>query len=179
MTECHRSNAKFGMFKYLGENQIKEIIHSSRESVFLIDEKQKVTTSDIGSIDLIKYYAEQENSAEYSGEELNLVSQFRCNGSDGYLAFLDNLLGIRKTANTIFDMDYDIKVFDNPNEMREALRIKKNIINKSRMLAGFCYEWITQKTPFGHDYDIMLEDDFKAKWNFGNTSTCAILEESF
>ena len=177
--EAHRLNAKSGMFKNLGENQIKEIIHASRVSVFLIDENQKVTTSDIGSIDLIKYYAQIEGSAVYSGEELNLVSQFRCNGSDGYLAFLDNMLGIRPTANTTFDMDYDIKVFDNPNEMREAVRVKNNINNKSRLLAGYCYEWITQKNPFGDEYDIVLEDNFKAKWNFGNTSTWAIDETSF
>ena len=177
--EAHRLNAKSGMFQNLGENQIKEIIHASRVSVFLIDENQKVTTSDIGSIDLIKYYAEQENSALISGDELKLVSQFRCNGSDGYLAFLDNLLGIRKTANTTLDMDYDIKVFDNPNEMREAVRQKNQISNKSRILAGYCYEWITQKTPFSDDYDIILEDDFKAKWNFGNTTTWAIDETSF
>ena len=177
--EAHRLNAKSGMFQNLGENQIKEIIHASRVSVFLIDENQKVTTSDIGSIELIKEYAEEENSAVYSGEELNLVSQFRCNGSDGYLAFLDNLLGIRQTANTTLDMDYDIKVFDNPNEMREAVRVKNNINNKSRLLAGYCYEWITQKNPFGDEYDIVLEDNFKAKWNFGNTTTWAIDETSF
>ena len=177
--EAQRLNAKSGMFKNLGENQIKEIIHASRVSVFLIDENQKVTTSDIGSIDLIKYYAQIEGSAVYSGEELNLVSQFRCNGSDGYLAFLDNMLGIRPTANTTFDMDYDIKVFENPNEMREAVREKNNINNKSRLLAGYCYEWITQKNPFGEEYDIVLEDNFRAKWNFGNTSTWAIDETSF
>lgn len=177
--EAHRLNAKSGMFQNLGENQIKEIIHSSRVSVFLIDENQKVTTSDIGSIELIKEYAAQENSAVYSGEELNLVSQFRCNGSNGYLAFLDNLLGIRQTANTTLDMDYDIKIFDNPNKMREAIRGKNNINNKSRLLAGYCYEWITQKNPFGNEYDIVLEDNFKAKWNFGNTTTWAIDETSF
>ena len=177
--EAHRLNAKSGMFKNLGENQIKEIIHASRVSVFLIDENQKVTTSDIGSIELIKYYAQIEGSAVYSGEELNLVSQFRCNGSDGYLAFLDNMLGIRPTANQTFDIDYDIKVFDNPNEMREAVRVKNEINNKSRLLAGYCYEWITQKNPLGNDYDIVLEDGFKAKWNFGNTSTWAIDETSF
>ena len=177
--EAHRLNAKSGMFQNLGENQIKEIIHASRVSVFLIDENQKVTTSDIGSIDLIKYYAEQENSALISGEELKLVSQFRCNGSDGYLAFLDNLLGIRQTANTTMDMDYDIQVFDNPNEMREAVRQKNQASNKSRILAGYCYEWITQKTPFSDECDIVLEDGFQAKWNFGNTATWAIDEDSF
>lgn len=177
--EAHRLNAKSGMFQNLGENQIKEIIHSSKVSVFFIDENQVVTTSDIGSIDLIKHYANLEGSSVYTGEEINLVSQFRCNGSDGYLAFLDNLLGIRQTANVTFDMDYDIKLFDNPNKMREALKEKNIINNKSRMLAGYCYDWITKNDPNSSDYDIVLEDGFKAKWNFGNTTTWAIDETSF
>lgn len=177
--EAHRLNAKSGMFQNKGENQIKEIIHASKVSVFLIDENQVVTTSDIGSIDLIKYYAKLEGSAIYEGDEINLVSQFRCNGSDGYLAFLDNLLSIRETANTSFDMDYDIKLFDDPNKMREALNEKNQINNKSRMLAGYCYNWITKNNPNSDEYDIVLEKGFKAKWNFGNTNTWAIDEDSF
>lgn len=177
--EAHRLNAKSGMFQNLGENQIKEIIHASKVSVFFIDENQVVTTSDIGSIDLIKHYAQIENSAVYTGEEINLVSQFRCNGSDGYLAFLDNLLNIKQTANTTFDMDYDIKLFDDPNKMRDALYEKNKINNKSRMLAGYCYNWITKKNPQGDLFDINLENGFKAKWNFSNTATWAIDEDSF
>lgn len=177
--EAHRLNAKSGMFQNKGENQIKEIIHASRVSVFLIDENQVVTTSDIGSIDLIKHYAKEENSIVCCGEELNLVSQFRCNGSDGYLAFLDNLLGIRETANYDFDMDYDIRLYNDPNKMRENLRVKNNINNKSRMLAGYCYDWITKDDVQSPRYDINLENNFKAKWNFGNTDTWAIDENSF
>lgn len=177
--EAHRLNAKSGMFQNLGENQIMEIIHASKVSVFFIDENQVVTTSDIGSIDLIKHYAQIENSAVYTGEEINLVSQFRCNGSDGYLAFLDNLLNIKQTANTIFDMDYDIKLFNDPNKMRDALYEKNKINNKSRMLAGYCYNWVTKKNPQEDLFDINLENGFKAKWNFSNTSTWAIDEDSF
>lgn len=177
--EAHRLNAKSGMFKNLGENQIKEIIHASKVSVFLIDENQRVTTSDIGSVELIKSFAKEEGSTVYSGEQLNLVSQFRCNGSDGYLAFLDNLLEIRQTANYDFDIDYDIKLFNDPNMLRDELREKNKINNKSRILAGYCYKWISKKEPFGDNYDIVLENGFKAKWNFGNTLTYAIDEKSF
>lgn len=177
--EAHRLNAKSGMFQNLGENQIKEIIHASKVSVFFIDENQVVTTADIGSIELIKHYAKLEGSSVYTGDEINLVSQFRCNGSDGYLAFLDNLLGIRQTANTTFEMDYDIKLFGNPNKMRDYLKEKNDINNKSRMLAGYCYDWITKNNPKSDEYDIVLEDGFMAKWNFGNTSTWAIDETSF
>lgn len=177
--EAHRLNAKSGMFQNIGENQIKEIIHASKVSVFFIDEDQIVTTSDIGSVDLIKNYALEEGSIVLYGEELNLVSQFRCNGSDGYLAFLDNLLGIRETANFEIDVDYDFRIYDNPNELREALKEKNNVNNKSRMVAGYCYNWITKYDRFSDEYDIELEDGFKAKWNFSSTSTWAIDEDSF
>ena len=63
--------------------------------------------------------------------------------------------------------------------MRDALREKNTIDNKSRMLAGYCYRWITKNNPNGNDYDINLEDDFHVKWNFENTTTWAIDENSF
>lgn len=176
--EAHRLNEKSGMFHNLGENQIKELINASKVSLFLIDEHQRVTTSDIGSIDLIKKFANEAGATIYQGEEYNLVSQFRCNGSDGYLAFLDNLLGIKETANKVMDLDYDVRVFDDPNEMRKILRIKNNINNKSRMLAGYCYNWITKNSRTAEIFDINLENNFKAKWNFNNT-IWAIDEDSF
>lgn len=176
--EAHRLNAKSGFFQHLGENQIKEIIHSAKVSVFFIDEDQIVTTSDVGSVDLIKKFAEEEGSSIYHSQDLNLVSQFRCNGSDGYLSFLDNLLGIRQTANYNIEIDYDIRLFNNPTLMKEELK-KKNYNNKARMLAGYCYDWITKKDIYNDIFDIVLENNFKAKWNFSNTNTWAIDENSF
>lgn len=77
--EAHRMNEKSGMFQNMGENQIKEVIHSSKCSVFFIDESQRVTMSDIGSVDEIKKWAKVESSEI---TQLKLLSQFRCNGSD-------------------------------------------------------------------------------------------------
>lgn len=165
--EAHRLRKKSQIFH--GENQIKELINASRVSVFFIDEDQKVTTKDIGSVDEIIKWAKYHNAKVYYGDEYKLVSQFRCNGSDGYLNFLDNLLGIKETANIDFNYDYEIRLFDSPSKMREALREKNNVNNKSRMIAGYCYEWVSEKNPGGEDYDIILEDGFKAKWNFANT----------
>jgi DUF2075 family protein len=178
--EAHRLNQKSGMFMNLGENQIKEIINASKVSVFFIDEDQIVTTKDFGSIKEIEKQAHLLGSKVYTGTDFKLTSQFRCNGSDGYIAFLDHVLGIRETANYDgFDLDYDIKVFDDPNLMREELRKKNLIQNKSRMIAGYCYEWVTQKNNSDGIYDIELENGFKAKWNFSSTNTWAIDEDSF
>lgn len=178
--EAHRLNKKSGMFAHLGENQIKEIINASKVSVFFIDEDQIVTTKDFGSVEEIKRCAKELGSTIYSGDEYKLESQFRCNGSDGYIAFLDDVLQIRDTANyNGFDMEYDIKIYDDPNQMRNDLRIKNSKNNKARMIAGYCYDWITKNDRDGNSYDIELENDFKAKWNFDNTQTWAIDETSF
>lgn len=175
--EAHRLNAKSGLFSNLGENQIKEIINASKVSVFFIDEDQVVTSKDIGSIEEIKKWASILGSNVHFDKDLVLLSQFRCGGSDGYLAFLDNLLGIRETANIdLLDIDYDVRVFDDPNEMRNELRKLNRINNKSRMLAGYCYEWISKQDY--QQYDIVL-GDFKAQWNFSRTNTWAIDQDSF
>jgi DUF2075 family protein len=175
--EAHRLNEKSGMYGNEGYNQIYEIIKASKVSVFFIDEDQIVTTRDYGTTRRIKEQANQLGSKVIEGQDYKLTSQFRCNGSDGYLAFLDNLLMIRETANYEVDLNYDFKVFDDLTEMNKELEIK-NANNKARMLAGYCYEWKSKNKNTEDIYDIEI-NDFKAKWNFSNTSTWAIDEDSF
>ena len=170
--EAHRLNAKSGMFQNLGENQIKEIINASIFSIFFIDEDQKVTLKDIGSVDEIKKYAKELNAGI---KIVELESQFRCNGSDGYLAWLDNVLDIRKTANFDgMDIDYDFRVVDNPNELRKLIEEKNKINNKSRLVAGYCWDWISSGKNDSNVHDIVIpEYNFEMSWNLGNSQTWA------
>ena len=176
--EAHRLNEKSGIYHNKGENQIKEIINTAKFSIFFIDEDQKVTLKDIGSEDLIKKFA-HEMGANIS--IFSLESQFRCNGSDGYLAWLDNVLDIRNTAN--FDIDgfnYDFRVFDDPNEMRRLIEEKNSINNKSRLVAGYCWEWPTGKTRGDTNYhEIKIpEKNFEISWNLDNDEDFAISKTS-
>lgn len=174
--EAHRLNEKSGLFSNLGENQIKEIINAANFSVFFIDESQKVTLKDIGSVDEITRFAKEAGATIHYAK---LESQFRCNGSDGYLAWLDHILEIRDTANYDLDIDYDFRVFDDPNELRDAIIEKNKINNKSRVVAGYCWNWISDGKNDPDVYDIEIpEYDFKMSWNLGNTSTWAIDEDS-
>jgi len=178
--ESHRLNAKSGIFQNKGENQIKEIINASLVSVFFIDEDQIVTLKDIGTVSEIKKWAKKCGSTVIAGDDYILKSQFRCNGNNGYIDFLDNILGIRLNKNYYgFQDNYDFKVFDDPNELRDVLRLKNQENNKARMVAGYCYDWITKNCPHADVYDIVLENGFKAKWNFYTTTTWAIDEDSF
>ena len=164
--EAHRLNAKSGMFQNMGENQIREIIHSSRCSVFFIDEDQRVTMSDIGSIDEIKKQAEQENSQVI---QMKLASQFRCSGSDGYPAWVDDVLETGSACGlTAKDMNYDVRIFDDPCELRAAIEEKNRENHRSRMLAGYCWDWIRDGKDKSDVYDIVI-GDFKMSWNLGNS----------
>jgi DUF2075 family protein len=162
-----------------GENQVKECINASLLSIFLLDEDQAVTTKDIGSIDEIRYWCEAIGSRLVIKDETKLVSQFRCNGSDSYIQFLDEVLQRHEEsiAVDLSELNFDFKVFDNPNEMRDALREKNRANNKTRMVAGYCYDWNVKHRR--GDWDIMLEDNFKAKWNLENDKVWAINPDSF
>ncbi|RYE54627.1 MAG: DUF2075 domain-containing protein, partial [Sphingobacteriales bacterium] len=160
--EAHRLNKHSGLFNNLGENQIKEIINAAVCSIFFIDDDQKVTLKDIGSRDTIKQWA-----SVYDAEiiELELSSQFRCNGSDGYLAWIDHTLQIRETANTTLDgINYEFKVFESATALRDAIIEKNSINNKARLVAGYCWDWKSKKSASA--YDIIIErDGFKMRWN--------------
>jgi hypothetical protein len=159
--EAHRLK-KSTRFTPLGVNQIKEIIHSAKVSVFFIDEAQKVTWADIGEIAEIEKFA---LAAGASLERLELSSQFRCNGSDDYLAWLDDTLGIRVTPDNYFLTErFDFRIVDSAAELHKMIRVKNEVNNKSRMVAGYCWDWVSDKFPGTFDINIP-ESDYRAKWN--------------
>lgn len=170
--EAHRLNEKSGMMKNLGENQVKEIIEASKLAVFFIDEDQRVTWHDIGEkAELVRW-------ALYNGAKvhnLKLESQFRCNGSDGYLAWLDNTLQIKETANvTLEGINYDFQIVDSPSKLRDIIFEKNQLNNKARMVAGYCWNWISKRNPAVKDI-VFPEDNFEMKWNLASDGNIWII----
>lgn len=171
--EAHRLNEKSGLYSNLGTNQIKEIINASKLSIFFIDEDQQVTLKDIGTKSEIKKWAEISNCMVH---EYELPSQFRCNGSDGFLSFLDNLLQIRDTANIdLSDINYDFRVVDTPSELRELITEKNVIDNKSRLVAGYCWDWKSKKNPTAIDIHFP-SFDFAMQWNLTEDGSAWIIK---
>jgi DUF2075 family protein len=173
--EAHRLNDKSGMFRNQGENQIKELIHTAKTSVFFIDENQKIHIHDIGDIEEIEFWA---NKYDAEVIKLELESQFRCGGSDGFIAWIDNTLDIRRTANyDLSDIQYDFRVYDDPEEMRKAIKEENKANNKSRLLAGYCWDWESKSNPLA--YDIHFDRyNFKMKWNLNDDGMLWIMKEN-
>lgn len=160
--EAHRLNEKSGLYENLGDNQIREIIDAAKCTVFFIDEDQRVTLKDIGGKAAIAAFA-QAAGAELV--EVELASQFRCNGSDGYLAWLDHTLGVRDTANPLLEAGaFDFRVVDSPAELHWLIAEKNKVNNKARVVAGYCWDWKSKNDPQAFDIEFPAFG-YRKRWN--------------
>ena len=160
--EAHRLNEKSGLYGNLGNNQIQELIGSAKCSIFFLDEDQRVTFKDIGERSQIERFAREAGAKVTT---LQLASQFRCNGSDGYLAWLDDTLGIRPTVNDRLDRgEFDFRIFGSPEHLRREIVERNRARNKARMVAGYCWDWRSRKNPAAQDVEI-TEHGFAMRWN--------------
>ena len=145
-----------------GTNQTRAIIKASRVSVFFVDDLQQVTWQDAGSTESIRAIAKE---LDADIQEFTLDAQFRCNGSDEYLDWLDNLLLVRKNDQLhLSSKEFDFQVFDDPRKLHDAIAQKNLDNNRSRMVAGYCWDWDSK-----HDssvFDIRIPKfHYEARWN--------------
>ncbi len=160
--EAHRLNEKSGLYRNLGDNQVKELIRSARCTVFFVDDDQRVTLLDIGHTEELRRHA---RAFDAEVTDLELSSQFRCNGADGYLAWLDDTLDIHETANPILDTsEYDFRVFDNPADLHALVELKNRPNNRSRVVAGYCWKWPSKRNPAAWDIELP-QFDYRRRWN--------------
>lgn len=170
--EAHRLKLRTQYAKG-GVNQIKEIIDAARTSVFFIDEAQKVTWKDIGEISSIEQFAAD---AGAQVQHLELTSQFRCSGSDDYMVWLDDALGIKSDKESYFSTSrFDFRIVDSPSELKELIEERNRENNKSRMVAGYCWDWVSKKKS-SSEIDIKFpEFGFQAKWNLDTPNDAWII----
>lgn len=171
--EAHRLNEKSGLYANLGQNQIMELIRGAHCTIFFADDDQVVTLSDIGKTIAIEQWAAS-LGAEVT--RLELTSQFRCGGSDGYLAWLDDALGIRATANASFEPgDFDFRIVDDPCQLHRLIE-ERNTNNKARVVAGYCWDWVSKRDPAAFDINIPAFG-YSRRWNLDRDGSLWILTE--
>jgi uncharacterized protein len=143
--------------------QIEELVNASKVAVFFIDDDQVVRPGEIGSVNYIKEYAGKNNCKIF---EYELEAQFRCNGSDAFVNWVNNTLGIKRTANVIWDNheEFDLKVFDNPQDLEDAIRTKVKAGYTGRVSAGFCWPWSNPKSDGSLQDDVTI-GDYRRPWN--------------
>lgn len=164
--EAHRLKNKTA-YQYYGNNQVDDIVKSAKTSIFFVDESQMVRPEDIGSLEEIENIAKS-----YDAEitTLELTAQYRCSGANGYINWLDNTLQIRETAN--YDGwdegAFDFRIFDSPNELKDAIDEKIIEGEDARVVAGYSWKWTSGKQGNGDAEiaDVSIDGyDFAMPWN--------------
>ena len=143
--------------------QIEELIKVAKVIVFFIDDDQIVRPNEIGSVAYIKEFASKDHCNIF---EYELDVQFRCNGSEAFINWIDNTLGIKRTANVIWDLheEFDFRVFDSPQSLHEAIKAKnKEKSNSARLVTGYCWPW-SKPRPDGSLVEDVVIGDFKMPW---------------
>ena len=143
--------------------QIVELINASKVIAFFIDDDQVVRPGEIGSVQYIKKYALENKSKVF---EYELEAQFRCNGSDAFMNWINNTLGIKRTANVIWDQyeEFDFKIFESSGELEKAIREKVKEGYTGRITAGFCGDWSKPNSEWTLKEDVVISD-YSRPWN--------------
>ncbi len=143
--------------------QIEELLKASKVAAFFIDDDQIVRPGEIGSVQYIKEYANRNNCKVF---EYELEAQFRCNGSDAFVNWINNTLGIKRTANVIWDQheEFDLKIMQSPQELEDAIREKVQAGYTGRLMAGFCWPWSDPDKEGNLQNDVKI-GDYQRPWN--------------
>jgi uncharacterized protein len=146
-----------------GKAQIDDILDSTRTSVFFIDDLQVVRPGGVGSTDLIR-----ESAAKRSIEvrDFKLEAQFRANGSDAFIQWVDNTLGLARTPQVLWPMDdeFDFRIVPSVGELERLIRERAGEGWTSRLVAGFCWPWSNPDANGDLVADVTV-GDWAMPWN--------------
>jgi DUF2075 family protein len=143
--------------------QVEELIGAAKVSVFFIDDRQIVRPGEVGSSELIRSAAAGQGIGVV---ERTLDAQFRCNGSDGYIQWVDNTLGLAKTPYVLWDAHdaFELDVVDTPEELEALIRARAGDGFTARLSAGFCWPWSKPLADGTLVADVVV-DGWSMPWN--------------
>jgi DUF2075 family protein len=143
--------------------QIEELMRVAKVGVYLIDDDQIVRPNEIGSAEVIRTNA---NLFGHDVQEFELEAQFRCNGSDAFVNWINNTLRIRQTANAIWTgkEGFEFKIFDTPEILEGAIREQAKSGHSARLTAGFCWPWSKPNGDGSLVADVEI-GNFQRPWN--------------
>lgn len=142
---------------------IDHMIRAARVLIFFVDNRQIIRPNEVGTVSYIEEHARKNNCVVL---RYKLESQFRCKGSDAFVNWINNTLGIERTANPLWTggEEFDFRIFQSPDEMEKAIRQKVKEGKTGRMTAGFCWDW-SEPEDDGTLKDDVVIGGFRRPWN--------------
>jgi uncharacterized protein len=149
--------------KRTGKSQVEDLLDAGRVTVFFIDDLQVVRPEEVGSSDLIVRTA-AERGIEV--REFELEAQFRANGSDAFIQWVDNTLEVDRTPQVLWPMDdpFELRVVPSVHELERLIRLRAGDGHTARLVAGFCWPW-SDPDPDGELPADVIIGGWQRPWN--------------
>ena len=150
-----------GKQSYTGQNQLKDIIERARVTVVMFDENQILTTEQYWEATILDEYRK---IAIKQNNYFELTNQLRIKASSDVVEWIDNFTKKCRISKIPKNTSgYDIKIFDNPYELEEALKEKASDENHrlSRLIATYDWEYSANKSPADRlkkYWEVMIEN---------------------
>lgn len=148
-----------------GRPQVAELMDAARVPVFLLDQHQVVRPGEMGTVEQIQAAAAEQ---DLDCTVVRLDSQFRCGGSDAYLRWVVDLLGLEGNGPTVWEPDDKVQLLTaaSPQELEDLLAARRSQGYGARMSAGYCWKWTTKITSDMHALptDVVI-GDWARPWN--------------
>ncbi|BDH57945.1 DNA/RNA helicase domain-containing protein [Tsukamurella sp. PLM1] len=146
-----------------GRPQVDELIAAARVPLFLLDEHQVVRPGELGSLGQIRAYAA---SLGLETMHIPLDDQFRCGGSERYVEWAVDLVGLgeRKPWRWTGDDGFEVRVAETPWELERMLDEQRDKGYSARMTAGYCWPW-SDPTPERTLVPDVTIGDWARPWN--------------
>jgi hypothetical protein len=132
-------------------------LHQSNKCLIFYDRFQSIKPSDTPRQRFIEL--EKDNTTRLE----TLKTQFRSKGGINYVNFIHNLFDANlKQLLPFKSLDFDLKLFDNPEDLVNEIKLKEQAEGLSRLVAGYAWEWVSKKDKNKFDINI---GTVQLKWN--------------
>lgn len=121
-----------------------KLLERAAVTVLFLDERQIVRPTEGLTLKELQQHAQYRG---FSFAHIDLVSQFRCNGSRAYQQWVDHLFRPEGTASVWEGNDYDLAVAADPERLEHWVAEHIRSGRTARVTAGFCWTWNSPPTP--------------------------------
>ncbi|MHA8110275.1 DUF2075 domain-containing protein [Lactobacillaceae bacterium Melli_B4] len=138
------------------DNQLSEIIKRSQVTILVFDHRQVLRTKSFWNVARLKHVIEPYTVGEY-----HLTHQFRMNASDALVQWINTFTDGTLTSlpNNVGE-DYDFRIFDDAEEMRQLIVKRNQEVGLSRIVSTSGYP---STLDGGKHY--IVEGNFKMPWD--------------
>ncbi|MBZ2140845.1 DUF2075 domain-containing protein, partial [Streptococcus gordonii] len=149
---------------YLGGNHLKDLLAQSKVVVLVYDDKQIMNKSQIWTDNS---FLELEHEANLEGNLIELRNQMRISANSETIDWIHSIIDEGEIKKLKKDAQYDIKSFDSPLELQNAIK-SKNANQKlgiSRLVATYDWPYVRENKKQATPKWFVEIGNWKAPWN--------------